>query len=102
MTKALCNECRQRNHRKLSAPLYMATDMNEALFEPGKILRNAEITGRFLQAPVGTERYEGAEISLASMASDYLNGAVIPVDGGTGTLTARRRMSPLKGKQYCA
>ncbi len=83
LTKALCNEWAGKGITVNSlAPGYMATDMNEALLDPENP-RNAEITGRIPAGRWGTgEDMKGPVIFLASRASDYLNGAVIPVDGG--------------------
>ena len=45
--------------------------------------RNAEILARIPAGRWGTpEDVKGIAIFLASSASDYVNGAVIPVDGG--------------------
>lgn len=85
LTKALCNEWAGRGiNVNAIAPGYMATEMNSALLDPANP-RYKEITDR-----IPTHRWGGANgedmkgtcIFLASHASDYLNGAVIPVDGG--------------------
>ncbi|MCI8623095.1 MAG: glucose 1-dehydrogenase [Provencibacterium sp.] len=63
------------------APGYMATDMNERLLENPERLR--QISERIPAGRWGTpEDMIGPVLFLASHASDYLNGAVIPVDGG--------------------
>ena len=85
LTKALCNEWAGRGiNVNAIAPGYMATEMNTALLDPANP-RYKEITDRIPAHRWGGARGEdmkGACIFLASHASDYLNGAVIPVDGG--------------------
>ena len=62
------------------APGYMATDMNTALINDKN--RAASILARIPAGRWGTpEDMAGPCIFLASDASDYINGAVIPVDG---------------------
>lgn len=82
-SKEMCNELAGRGiHVNCIAPGYMDTEMNAALTEPSNP-RYAEITARIPAGRWGTpEDMKGAAIFLASHASDYLNGAVIPVDGG--------------------
>ena len=64
------------------APGYMDTEMNTALTDPNNP-RNKEITDRIPTHRWGTpEDLKGVAIFLSSHASDYINGAVIPVDGG--------------------
>jgi 2-deoxy-D-gluconate 3-dehydrogenase len=63
------------------APGYMTTDNTEALRADQK--RNAEILGRIPAGRWGEPSdLGGAAVFLASSASDYVNGAIIPVDGG--------------------
>lgn len=83
MTKALCNEwAGQGINVNAIAPGYMDTEMNSALTDPNNP-RFQEITGRIPAGRWGVgEDMKGAAIFLASPASDYVNGAVIPVDGG--------------------
>ena len=82
LTKALANEWAGRGICiNALAPGYMATDMNTALINDP--LRNQEILRRIPQGRWGTPAdMKGPAVFLASRASDYLNGAVIPVDGG--------------------
>ena len=83
LTKALCNEWAGKGiNVNAIAPGYMATEMNAALLDPANP-RYTEITDRIPTHRWGQpEDMKGACIFLASHASDYLNGAVIPVDGG--------------------
>ena len=85
LTKALCNEWAGRGiNVNAIAPGYMATEMNTALLDPANP-RYKEITDRIPAHRWGGARGEdmkGPCLFLASHASDYLNGAVIPVDGG--------------------
>lgn len=82
ITKAFANEWAGKNiNVNALAPGYMATVMNTALMEDGR--RSEEILGRIPAGRWGTkEDMKGPVVFLASKASDYLNGAVIPVDGG--------------------
>ena len=83
MTKALCNELASKGIQvNAIAPGYMDTDMNVALTDVSNP-RYREITDRIPAHRWGTpEEMKGTVVFLASRASDYLNGAVIPVDGG--------------------
>lgn len=82
LTKALSNEwAPQGINVNAIAPGYMATEMNTKLIEDAT--RNTEILSRIPAKRWGTpEDMAGTAIFLASSASDYLSGAVIPVDGG--------------------
>ncbi len=63
------------------APGYMMTDNTEALRADAK--RNGEILARIPAGRWGEPSdLGGAAVFLASAASDYINGAIIPVDGG--------------------
>jgi len=82
LTKALVNEWAGRGvNINAIAPGYMATDMNTALIADAD--RNAEISARIPTHRWGTpEDMKGPLLSLVSPASNYVNGAVLPVDGG--------------------
>lgn len=82
ITKLLANEWAAKNiNVNAIAPGYMATDNTAQLRADPK--RSAEILGR-----IPAERWGepsdvgGTAVFLASNAAKYLNGAVIPVDGG--------------------
>jgi 2-deoxy-D-gluconate 3-dehydrogenase len=82
ITKALANEWAARGITvNAIAPGYMATDNTTAL--RADAARNASILERIPAGRWGTPAdLAGTFVFLASHASDYLNGAVIPVDGG--------------------
>lgn len=82
LTKALCNEWSSRGvNVNAIAPGYMATDLNEALLADP--VRSQEILARIPAGRWGqSDDLAGAAIFLASKASDYVSGAVLPVDGG--------------------
>ena len=83
MTKEMSNDWIGRGiNINAIAPGYMATDMNEALLDENNP-RYAQITGRIPAHRWGTgDDMKGPCIFLCSHASDYLGGAIIPVDGG--------------------
>ena len=82
LTKALSNDWIGRGiNVNAIAPGYMATEMNSILMADET--RNMQILARIPAHRWGTEKdMKGATIFLASAASDYLGGAIIPVDGG--------------------
>lgn len=82
VTKALANElARHGVTANAIAPGYMATDNTAAI-------RADEVRERSILDRIPAERWgtpadlQGAFVFLASAASDYVNGAVVPVDGG--------------------
>lgn len=82
MTKALANEWAAKGIGvNAVAPGYFATDMNTALMgDPG---RSEEIIRRIPAGRWGQpEDMKGIAVFLASHASDYIHGAILPVDGG--------------------
>lgn len=82
ITRALANEWAKHNiNVNAIAPGYMATDNTAALrADPN---RSISILERIPAGRWGTpEDLKGAVVFLASSASDYLNAAIIPVDGG--------------------
>jgi 2-deoxy-D-gluconate 3-dehydrogenase len=82
ITRALANEWAKQNiNINAIAPGYMATDNTAALrADPN---RSISILERIPAGRWGTpDDLKGAVVFLASSASDYLNGAIIPVDGG--------------------
>ncbi|MDR1321352.1 MAG: SDR family oxidoreductase [Gracilibacteraceae bacterium] len=82
LTKALSNEWAGRGvNVNAIAPGYMDTALNVNIVSDPE--RSAEILGRIPAGRWGTpEDLKGVAVFLASAASDYLSGAVIPVDGG--------------------
>lgn len=82
LTKALCNEWAGRGvNVNAIAPGYMDTEMNQALIADPD--RNEQISVRIPAGRWGTPAdMAGAAVFLASSASDYVHGSVIPVDGG--------------------
>ena len=82
LTKALSNDWAGRGiNVNAIAPGYMATDLNTALLANPE--RMAQISPRIPAGRWGgPDDMKGATIFLASRASDYVCGAVIPVDGG--------------------
>lgn len=84
MTKALCNELASKNIQvNAIAPGYMITDQSAHLADPSNP-RYHEINGRIPAKRWGLPAdMKGLTVFLASEASTYINGAVIPLDGGT-------------------
>ena len=82
LTKALSNDWAGRGiNVNAIAPGYMATDLNEALLKNKE--RFDQLSVRIPAGRWGTpDDMKGTTIFLASHASDYLCGAIIPVDGG--------------------
>lgn len=82
LTKTLANDWADKGlHVNAIAPGYMATQLNTKLMADPK--RSSEILARIPQKRWGTgEDMKGITVFLASSASDYVNGTVIPVDGG--------------------
>ena len=79
LTKSLAVDCAGRGiNINALAPGYMDTEMCANMTQA----RKDETTLRIPQGRWGTpEDMKGPVLFLASSASDYLNGAVIPVDG---------------------
>ena len=82
-SKTMCNDLAAKGiNINCIAPGYMDTDMNTALTDRHNP-RFEVIKNRIPQGRWGTaEDLKGICVFLASEASDYVNGAVIPVDGG--------------------
>jgi 2-deoxy-D-gluconate 3-dehydrogenase len=82
LTRALANEW-AKHHINVNAiaPGYMATDNTAALrADP---VRSAAILDRIPAGRWGhPDDLAGGGVFLASPASDYVHGAIIPVDGG--------------------
>ena len=82
LTKALCNEWAPHGiNVNAIAPGYVKTNLNPHVW--GDPVRSAEIVSRL---PCGRwaepEDMAGPAVFLASPASDYLHGVILPVDGG--------------------
>lgn len=82
LTKALANEWTARGvNVNAIAPGYFATEMNIALVNDEE--RNKGILARIPAGRWGMpDDMKGTIVYLASTASDYVSGAIIPVDGG--------------------
>lgn len=82
LTKALANEWAARGvNVNAIAPGYIATDNTSALRKDE--VRSRQILERIPAGRWGApEDLAGAFVFLASSASDYVNGVVLPVDGG--------------------
>ena len=82
MTKALANEWAGKGlNVNAIAPGYMDTKMNVKIVNDPS--RNAEILARIPQHRWGNgEDMKGATLFLAGSGSDYVNGVILPVDGG--------------------
>jgi 2-deoxy-D-gluconate 3-dehydrogenase len=82
LTRALANEWAPRAvNVNAIAPGYIATDNTQALQDDPD--RSASIVSRIPAGRWGrSEDLAGATVFLASHASDYVNGVVLPVDGG--------------------
>ena len=82
LTRALANEWAPRGvNVNAIAPGYIATDNTQALREDSE--RSRAILDRIPAARWGqASDLGGAVVFLASRASDYVDGVVLPVDGG--------------------
>ena len=82
VTKALANELASKNiNVNAIAPGYMATDNTAPLRADAK--RNQAILERIPSGRWGDPAdLKGIVVFLASAASDYMQGAIVPVDGG--------------------
>jgi 2-deoxy-D-gluconate 3-dehydrogenase len=82
LTRALANEWAPHGvNVNAIAPGYIATDNTQALLDDAD--RSAGIVGRIPAGRWGRpDDLAGATVFLASAASDYVHGVVLPVDGG--------------------
>ena len=82
ITRLLANEWASKNiNINAIAPGYMATDNTQQLRDDPA--RSAEILGRIPAGRWGEPSdVGGTAVFLASQAANYLNGAIVPVDGG--------------------
>lgn len=83
LTKALSNDWTGRGINVVNAvaPGYTETEMNTALLSDK--IRSSQISAHIPAGRWGTkDDMKGITVFLASHASDYVCGAVIPVDGG--------------------
>jgi len=81
LTRGLANEWAPKGiNVNAIAPGYMATDLTASLVKDP--VRNPQILERIPAGRWGTpDDLKGVAVFLASAASDYLHGAIIPVDG---------------------
>ena len=82
LTKAFANEWAAKGiNINAIAPGYYMTHLNDGI--RNNQARREEFLSRIPQKRFGdVEDISGIVVFLASAASDYVNGAVIPVDGG--------------------
>ena len=82
LTKALCNEWASKGiNVNAIAPGYISTNNTTAL--RADETRSKEILGRIPAGRWGdASDLAGVAVFLASRASDYMHGAIVPVDGG--------------------
>lgn len=82
ITKTMANEWAKYNiQANAIAPGFMRTDLTEEVYRNKE--RTMQIQGRIPAGRWGKpEDVAGVCVFLASAASDYVNGATIPVDGG--------------------
>lgn len=82
LTKALANDWAGKGvNVNAIAPGYIVTELTEALQRDPE--RSKSITGRIPAGQWGKpEDIAGAALFLASPASDYIHGVILPVDGG--------------------
>jgi 2-deoxy-D-gluconate 3-dehydrogenase len=82
LTRAMANEwAAKRINVNAIAPGYMATDLTAALHTDPE--SNASFLARIPAGRWGEPAdLKGAIVFLASAASDYMHGAIVPVDGG--------------------
>ena len=82
LTKALANEWAPKGlNVNAIAPGYIQTNLNQHIWNDP--VRNGQVLARLPSGRWGTpEDLKGAVVFLASPASDYVHGIVLPVDGG--------------------
>jgi 2-deoxy-D-gluconate 3-dehydrogenase len=82
LTKALANEwAPKRVNVNAIAPGYIQTNLNRHIWQDP--VRNQQILARLPSGRWGNpDDLKGAAVFLASSASDYVHGIVLPVDGG--------------------
>ncbi|MCB0685216.1 MAG: 2-dehydro-3-deoxy-D-gluconate 5-dehydrogenase KduD [Saprospiraceae bacterium] len=82
LTRALANEWASRNiNVNAIAPGYFITEVTAGIRSDE--LRNKAVLDRIPAGRYGTpDELKGIVVFLASAASDYLHGAVLPIDGG--------------------
>jgi 2-deoxy-D-gluconate 3-dehydrogenase len=82
LTKALANEWAAKGiNVNAIAPGYIKTPLNQHIWKDP--VRSEQIMARLPSGRWGTPAdLEGAAVFLASPASDYIHGIVLPVDGG--------------------
>jgi len=82
LTKALANEWSGKGvNVNAIAPGYIRTELNKHIWSDP--IRNQQVLDRLPSGRWGEPSdLEGATVFLASAASDYVHGVILPVDGG--------------------